>query len=93
VKTIQKHPLPRSGFGSLALSHGSRIVGVGVEGENPFAYVEQPVGCYTYVHWEVQTVREGDSYADGMQLIGMFDDPGAPVGYAPKLFVVGCING
>lgn len=94
MKVIQKHPLPRSGYGSLSLPHGARIVGMGLEGEHPFVYVEQPQGAYSYVYWEVIAVREGEPFADGMQVLGIFNDPSVPVQLpGRKVFVVGRING
>jgi hypothetical protein len=81
VKCIQKQALPGiGGFGSLSLSYGEQL----------FAYIEGQPWSGAYVYWEVQVVREGDSYSDGSYFMGMVDDPSAP---GQKLFVVGRING
>jgi hypothetical protein len=92
VKCIQKHPLLGSAgsYNSVPLSYGGEFVAVGYENEQLCVYSEgQPWGG-SYVYWEVKIVREGESFPDGMQFIGMVDDltnPGA------KLFIVGRING
>jgi hypothetical protein len=94
VKVIQKHLLPQpGGFGSLCVSPDAKIVGVDHEGEQLFAYIESHASGYGYVYWEVQVVREGESYADGMQYLGMSNDPQSPVQVGGKFFVVGRING
>ena len=91
MKCIQKQALPGiGGFGSLSLSYGANIVAVGYEDGQLFAYIEGQPWSGAYVYWEVQVVREGDSYADGSYFLGMVDDPSAP---GQKLFVVGRING
>jgi hypothetical protein len=92
VKVIQKHALSEGmgSYSSLSLPFGSKFAAVGYEADQLFAYTEgQPWGG-SYVYWEVQCVREGESFNDGMQFIGMVDDRMNP---GVKLFVVGRING
>jgi hypothetical protein len=91
VKIIQKQPLPDAGCnGYMQIPHGARVVGIGYENQQLFAYVEQAAWAAGTVYWDVQTVREGESYGDGHQFIGMTDDARNP---GAKLFIVGRING
>jgi hypothetical protein len=96
MKTVQKYPLPTAGngaFNSLALQHGAKVVGIGYDNGWIAMYVEQAEWSSGSVYWEIQVVREGEQFADGMQVLGMAEDPNNPVGYGLKLFVVGRING
>jgi hypothetical protein len=94
VKTIQKHPLPSTGtFSSLPLAPGAVVIGAGLDNGQAVVYVESQQWGSGHVYWEIQAVREGESYADGMQVLGMVDDPNMPANVGYKLFVVGRING
>jgi hypothetical protein len=90
VKCIQKHALPSQGFGMLSLSFGAKVVAVGYEGGQLFAYVDgQPWGG-SYVAMDVQVVREGESFPDSMEFIGMASVPGEP---GLTVFVMGKVSG
>jgi hypothetical protein len=94
VKTIQKQLLPHlGGHGSLCLQPGAKIVGINHEGGQIHAYIEGHQSGGGYVYWDVQVVRENDSYSDGMEVLGSFLDPNSPAGYSPLHFVIGRING
>ncbi|MFM0165720.1 hypothetical protein PQR39_35490 [Paraburkholderia sediminicola] len=94
MKVIQKHPLPAVGaYGGLTLVPGAVVLGTSVDNAQAVMYVESPQWGSGYVYWEIQVVREGDPYADGMQALGMVDDPNMPANSGNKLFVVGRING
>lgn len=92
MKLISKHSIPAPGCSSsLMLSAGAVVIGSGVEHQTPFVYVEAQEWGASPVYWDVRTVREGESYPDGMVFMAMLDDPHAMHG--GKLFLVGRISG
>jgi len=94
MKFIQKHPLPgQGGCSSLNLQPGSKIVHIGLEGEQAYAYFDGPCSYSAPVYWVVEIVREGQSYGDNTEVMGSFDDPMMPPNSGNRLFVVGRING
>lgn len=78
------------GYTSVPVPFGSKFVAVGYEGDQLFAYAEGQAWGSGQTYWEVQVVREGESFNGGMQFIGIVDDR---VNLGAKLFVVGRING
>lgn len=95
MKVIHKHPAPAPGsYASLSISPGSKFIGAGYENGGVVLYTESTVWAAGCVYWEVQCVRMGDSYADGMEVLASIEAPDSPVGYtADRLFYVGRING
>lgn len=93
MKVIQKQALPSpGGYGQLMVPPGGRIVGVTMEMSGAYAHVEGQSWGGT-VYWEVQVVRAGESFPDGMQYLGMFHDINTPLEAPQHLYVVGRING
>jgi hypothetical protein len=94
VKVIQKHPLPLVGTHAiLSLVPGAVVQGASIDNGQPVLYIESQAWNSACVYWEIQVMREGESYADGMNALGMVDDPNYPANSGHKLFVVGRING
>lgn len=94
MKLIQKRMLPGPGMSSFeSLPAGAKVIGVGWDGAQPVMYLEAHEWGSGSVYWEIKVVREGESYGDGFEVIGMFDAPGTTPDFPQKLFVVGRING
>ena len=93
MKVIQKHHIANSGNTPLQLAPDANPIGAGLDNGQIMLYVEAPAWASGYVYWDIQIVREGESFADGMKALGTVDDPNMPAHVGYKLFIVGRISG